>query len=286
MKKSETEQRLKNAIRAFTVDAGTPEAPRPNGPAEAAFCRLGEALRALPDPAGRHIAALAAAFCDADADRLRELRQAADQFFREDFKRPQPFEPRLSLWARLEVWWSTAVLHRLECIGLREPTCYCYVGAFPGGDPRDFIPDPEMSTPEERERHLRASTAWSNADPRYEYPAPLRALATEAAAAWGRMGAGRFGLGTVLCEHHRREPSPTPALLRARRRVAMLLWESRRWLTRRCAWSRMAGENGDPHNPVHLEWCRLHRRHQGDHQPEPSRTFQTSVPKAGRAVTA
>lgn len=31
----------------------------------------------------------------------------------------------------------------------------CY-GAFPGGDPRDFTPDPECSTEAEREAHRRA----------------------------------------------------------------------------------------------------------------------------------
>lgn len=33
-------------------------------------------------------------------------------------------------------------------------------GAFPGGDPRQFVPDEECSTPEEREAHERACKAW------------------------------------------------------------------------------------------------------------------------------
>lgn len=33
-------------------------------------------------------------------------------------------------------------------------------GAFPGGDPRNFDPDEECSTDEERENHERACAAW------------------------------------------------------------------------------------------------------------------------------
>lgn len=82
-------ERLRRAIRAFTVDAVDHVGrPAPNGPAEAAFVQLSQRLLALPDPAGREIAALAARFCDADADRLRELRLAAEAFFGEGFKEP------------------------------------------------------------------------------------------------------------------------------------------------------------------------------------------------------
>lgn len=35
----------------------------------------------------------------------------------------------------------------------------CY-GAFPGGDPREFTPDPECSTEAEREAHRRACAIW------------------------------------------------------------------------------------------------------------------------------
>ena len=42
-------------------------------------------------------------------------------------------------------------------------------GFFHGGDPRDFSPDPECSTEEERQRHLAACASWSagkgNPDP-------------------------------------------------------------------------------------------------------------------------
>lgn len=33
-------------------------------------------------------------------------------------------------------------------------------GFFPGGDPRNFSPDPECSTPEERENHRLACDEW------------------------------------------------------------------------------------------------------------------------------
>lgn len=82
-------ERLARAIRAFTVDAERFGEPVPNGPAEAAWKRLADALLALPDPAGKHIAGLTAVFCDADAERLRELRQAAETYFGEDFRRPR-----------------------------------------------------------------------------------------------------------------------------------------------------------------------------------------------------
>lgn len=230
MKRSEKRQRLKNAIRAFTVDAGRFGMPRPNGPAELAWRRLSDALLALPDPQGQRIAGLAVQYLDEDLERLTELRQAADQFFGEDFKRPEggrevaspapdgppsegaqatkTFAPRLSLLARLEIWWSTSVLHRLELIGLREPTCYCYYGSFPGGDPRDFRPDPDNATAELAE-HRVLCAAW-------------------AAGQQDRPDIG-LGLGTALCEHHRRVPRPPPRLLRARRRV--LTWLSRKRAT-------------------------------------------------------
>lgn len=38
-------------------------------------------------------------------------------------------------------------------------TLYGY-GSFPGGDPRDFTPDPECSTDEERKRHADDCAAW------------------------------------------------------------------------------------------------------------------------------
>ena len=45
----------------------------------------------------------------------------------------------------------------------REP---CY-GAFPGGDPRGFQPDPEMSTAAEREAWARDCAAWDRGEREY-----------------------------------------------------------------------------------------------------------------------
>lgn len=37
-------------------------------------------------------------------------------------------------------------------------------GYFPGGDPRDFCPDPECCTPEELERHRLACEQWERGE--------------------------------------------------------------------------------------------------------------------------
>jgi len=78
--------RLIQAIRRFTVD-GTPENPNgPNGPAEAAFDGLFEAL----DPEGSRrldeANAAAGTWCNALADDIDELRAAAQAYFGCDFR--------------------------------------------------------------------------------------------------------------------------------------------------------------------------------------------------------
>lgn len=239
------DQRLKRAIRVFTVDVGTTETPEPNGPAEEASARLHDELLnkvvpLLPRAMADRLCELGAAATAADADRLRELRLAAEEFFREDFRRPEggpeagpapvgprsegvratkTFEPRLPFLDRLEVWWTTTVLHRLERIGLREPTCYCHYGSFPGGDPRDFRPDPEGAASGELERHAAACAEWDEEDATGRR-GPIQF-------AWVHQGTRYWAgaLGTVLCEHHRRVPRPPPLLLRARRNV--LRWFGR-----------------------------------------------------------
>lgn len=80
-------ERLVKAIRAYTMDAGARETPEPNGPAEAAWFQLSDALLALPDPGGRRIAALVVQFLEAEVERVRELREAAEAVFGGDFKR-------------------------------------------------------------------------------------------------------------------------------------------------------------------------------------------------------
>lgn len=81
---------LKLAIRAFTVNAGglNPEGMVPNGPAEAAWCRLADQLLALPGETGRRVAALVCDYLDASIERLQALRVAAEVFFGEDFQNP------------------------------------------------------------------------------------------------------------------------------------------------------------------------------------------------------
>lgn len=51
---------------------------------------------------------------------------------------------------------ALALYNRAE----NEAECPTY-GAFIGGDPRDFTPDPECSTAEERAAHKAACEAWA-----------------------------------------------------------------------------------------------------------------------------
>ena len=61
-------------------------------------------------------------------------------------------------------------------------------GFFHGGDPRDFSPDPEASTEEERQRHLAACASWS-AGKGNPNPAPQCAFMN------GGVAPAGFGLG-------------------------------------------------------------------------------------------
>lgn len=85
---AKAEAALKLAIRAFTVDIGgpNPAALVPNGPAEAAWCRLADYLLALPGEPGRRVAALVCDYLEANIERLQALRVAAEAFFRENFQ--------------------------------------------------------------------------------------------------------------------------------------------------------------------------------------------------------
>lgn len=81
------DEQLKRAIRAFTVDAYTAAGEHaPNGPAEAAWLRLSEALLALPGATGQRVAGLVSEYLEADIERLGNLRRAAEAFFGEDFQ--------------------------------------------------------------------------------------------------------------------------------------------------------------------------------------------------------
>lgn len=74
------------AIRAFTMDKMEAGQYVPNGPAETAWARLADAILALRGPVGRKLGPLVSEYLDADIDRLRALRDAAEAFFGEDFR--------------------------------------------------------------------------------------------------------------------------------------------------------------------------------------------------------
>lgn len=63
-------------------------------------------------------------------------------------------------------------------------------GAFPGGNPCNFHPDPECSTPEERKAHAAAVKAW-RAGKRRRLPSAHQWLPGGV-----HLSLGMFGLGT------------------------------------------------------------------------------------------
>lgn len=69
-------------------------------------------------------------------------------------------------------------------------------GYFPGGDPRDFNPDPECCTPEEMARHKAACEEWDRGDKteheRHHHKAETLADGRAVIASYP----GAFGLGT------------------------------------------------------------------------------------------
>jgi len=80
-------------------------------------------------------------------------------------------------------------LHELYQDLLREAEMPHY-GFFLGGDPRQFTPDPECSTPEERAAHDLSCHHWNNGN-RVEVPMPQCMRGN------GEVG---FGLGTSVVE--------------------------------------------------------------------------------------
>lgn len=85
------EAALKQAIRAFTADTKQNGIPVPNGPAEEAFCRLCDAIRAMPTtPETMEIFRLGEEWCKAEEERTRALRIAAEDLFGEDFRSCPP----------------------------------------------------------------------------------------------------------------------------------------------------------------------------------------------------
>lgn len=111
-------------------------------------------------------------------------------------------------------------------------------GAFHGGDPRDFTPDPECSTDEERAAHKAACDAWNRGEEieirggcEYRKVEPGTALAT--AVEENRKGAAvasvigpdlvrvqvqTFGLGTYVC----RDPQVTEIVERINAAIGAL----------------------------------------------------------------
>jgi hypothetical protein len=74
---------LMRAIRAFTVDAPNDQ---PNGPAERALVRLGDALDAADWPGSREARVAYSELCERSADDIRDLRIAAETYFGGDFR--------------------------------------------------------------------------------------------------------------------------------------------------------------------------------------------------------
>lgn len=68
-------------------------------------------------------------------------------------------------------------------------------GAFPGGDPRTFTPDPEMCTPEETARWKEACAEW-DAGKGKPVPPPCSAIHDASGKVVGHAFAPRFGIGT------------------------------------------------------------------------------------------
>jgi hypothetical protein len=68
-------------------------------------------------------------------------------------------------------------------------------GFFPGGDPREFHPDPESSTEEEREAHRLACEAAESGEKTNESPA-CQWLVSEDGQSAAVVTHGKFGLGT------------------------------------------------------------------------------------------
>jgi hypothetical protein len=92
--------------------------------------------------------------------------------------------------------------HAATLIGARDNLNADYIdenyGNFMGGDPRDFRPDPECSTPEERERHRLACEAAERGDVFAQDLPPGSGIVTmdDGTSALGQR-ADVFGLGTT-----------------------------------------------------------------------------------------
>lgn len=81
-------------------------------------------------------------------------------------------------------------------------------GAFPGGDPRNFTPDPECSTEVEREAHRRACALWDAGANAFSADSPAHQWVvtdTPDGQLVMHVARGKFGLGTYT------RPAPAPS---------------------------------------------------------------------------
>lgn len=80
-------------------------------------------------------------------------------------------------------------------------------GSFLGGDPRNFHPDPECSTDEEREAHRQACAAWDRGErPEIQGHIMIRDPITGGLVM--HIARNSFGLGTTIDEEENEPPEP------------------------------------------------------------------------------
>jgi hypothetical protein len=84
-----------------------------------------------------------------------------------------------------------------------------HFGGYPGGDPRKFFPDPEMSSPEEMENHRKACEAWDRGD-RTEPQVMLNGIGPDGTPFHASIRP--FGIGVTEEDQDVEEPLPEPDL--------------------------------------------------------------------------
>lgn len=75
--------------------------------------------------------------------------------------------------------------------------CWCNYGAFIGGDPRRFAPDPECSTEVEREAHRAACVEYERAGEALDCD---HYWVRNAQGELTHVARSRFGLGSTTCD--------------------------------------------------------------------------------------
>lgn len=79
-------------------------------------------------------------------------------------------------------------------------SAYVGYGAFHGGDPRRFTPDPECSTEAEREAHRRACAVWNAGAQMWPIPPDHEIVRSADGQVVMHIARSRFGLGTYVVE--------------------------------------------------------------------------------------